>query len=242
MEGPQPDGRQRLGATPGIRRREGEGGDAVQVPGQHGGPPHVRRRESAGLGHRVEHHPFEGALAETSGQRQAQEPVLGLGRPPEQLGQDRVPGADRPGPGRHRQAGHGTVDVGDGERRLRGRRRRKGGQRRPAHPDPALPGLAAQQRDSRRHLVGLQPPQKVGQGRHLGRARRRGGHPLRRRHELREERHRRSLCKKPSIWRFLAQSSVRRGVRLSPRLPSPATGPPPPSGAGTSSRASAAAW
>jgi hypothetical protein len=155
----------------------GQGGRGHRAEGaaQHEGPPHLGRRHPGRSGHGLDHHPLERALAQLAGEQPDQEPLLGRGRPREQLAHQPPPLGLRPGAGQAADPLEGGVDLGHGE----GRRGRRGGgvpQRRPADPDLALAQLAGEERHRRVDLARLQAPQAGGQPLHLGQAGGAGGH------------------------------------------------------------------
>ena len=132
-------------AAPPPGSGQGQRGHVGQVAGQHGRPADVADGKAGGLGHRVEHHAFEGALAQLAGQRPAQEAASASVARPNRSARTALRAADRARPGGGRQPVHRAVDVGHGERRLR---RRRGREPRPASPtrprcDPGGPRRSA---------------------------------------------------------------------------------------------------
>ncbi len=98
---------------------------------------------SGGLGDRVGHDPGQRALAQLAAQQPQQKGLLGFGRggeqPRDEFGAPRL----RPFARYGADLGEGGVDAGDGQRRLR-RRRRSRPQRGPADADLALPQLTGE--------------------------------------------------------------------------------------------------
>ena len=160
-----------------LSAAEGQGGDLRQIARQHRCSPHHRWGHTRRPGHRVDHDPFERALAQLAQEQPAQEVGLRFRRPSEQVGQGLGAGGAGAGPFEGRQRVQGPVQVADGERRVGRRRDRHGGERRPPDADASLARLPAEQGDGRRHLVAGQRAEQLGEDGHLPGAGGRGAHP-----------------------------------------------------------------
>ena len=89
---------------------------------------------------------------------------------------------EQPAPARRRSGSgvggdlvNGPVQVGDGQRRLGGRRHIDPVDGRVADADPSLPRRPGEKPDADRDLTGIDAPQQLSQDCHLGRPRPRGG-------------------------------------------------------------------
>ncbi len=83
----------------GCTAGERGGRDHRQIPGQHGRPPYRGHRDRGGLGHGVDHHPGQRALAELTAEEAPQELLFIGGGGTEQRAQPIGPLGLRPAPG-----------------------------------------------------------------------------------------------------------------------------------------------
>ena len=156
-----PRARRRRRVERGLRR-------ATEVAGEHVRPPHRGDRDARRLGHRVDHHAVERALAQLAAEHLPQQVLLGLGRPGEDVRRAAPGGAAlTPLPAIAGEPIDGGVDLEHRQRRLGGRRRRA---RRATSPtprrcDPGAGRRSAPRRrppprpaSSRRSSVGQQRP------------------------------------------------------------------------------------
>ncbi len=160
----QPDLRQSVG-TLGQRHRR----DHRQVPGQHRCPPDQRQRHPRRLGHGVGHQPGQRPLAQLAQQQPPEEGLLILGGSRHQGAEPAGAHGLGSGAGGDSQLVQGPVEAADGERRGGGRWDLESAHGGPTDPDPALPDHARERGDHHLDLVGVQPPDQVGQRGHLGR-------------------------------------------------------------------------
>ncbi len=132
------------GAAVGQRDRRHRGEVAVQ----HQRAAQRGRRDARGLRHRLRHHPGERALAQVAAEQPDQERALLRGRPREQVVHGGAPRADRARPGQPADRGERGLDVGHGQRRRTGERRRSPGRRGAAPSRPRSGAGSARRRAS----------------------------------------------------------------------------------------------
>ncbi len=159
--------------------------DHPEIAREHRRAAHIAGRQLRRLGHRLDHHALERALAQFADQEAEEEILLRLGRPGKQLAQQPQPFARRPlALDRHepieRRIELAEGQAGAGRRRL-GPRLTQG---RMADPDPALARQPREQadRDFRRLRTGC--AQTVREMADLGQPPARLGHPRRGLHDL----------------------------------------------------------
>ena len=159
------------GGEPDLQRlpRQRPLGGGAQIPEQHGRPPQRGPGYAGGLRHGIGHHALVGALAQFAAHHPHQMPLLCLGQPRQQPGQQLVTTPLGPGAGGTRQIGQHPVHLGHGDRGCLGGRSPHVAQGGPADTQPTLTGLAHQQPHHRRRQPGRHPAQQVGQAGHLGR-------------------------------------------------------------------------
>ena len=139
-----------------------DAGDGAEVAGEHRGAPHVGRRQRGGGGDRVDHHAFERALAQLADEQADQEVLLGgVARSNSERSSVARVAAD-PLPVVAAICAERRVDLDERQRRLRGGIAARGAQRRVADADPALPGLAREERHRDLDLVGRRGAQALG--------------------------------------------------------------------------------
>jgi hypothetical protein len=149
---------------------ERDRGHGAEVAPQHHCALHVGARQVGRLGHRVGHHAGQRALADVAEQQRGQEPLLGLGRPREQVAHGVAARRLRAGAGQRSHARERVLDVGHGQRLPRSGRRRVS-QSGPADADLPLGQHARQPGHGGRRLGGLEPAQEIGQDGDLATAR-----------------------------------------------------------------------
>ena len=139
------------------------GGRRAEVARQHVRPPHRRRparrppwRSASTIT------PSRAPWRSSPPNTPPQQPLLGLGRPPEHLDEQRPPRGDDASAGHPRQLVDHPIDLADLERRLGRRLRSHRPHRRPTDPDPALGRRAGQEPDRRSHLRGRGSAQHIG--------------------------------------------------------------------------------
>ena len=94
-----PEQRQADGVEAVLALGQGDRGDAGQVAGQHGGPPHRGQRHPGRLGQRVGDQALQRAVAQLADEQPAEQVLLGLGGPAEQ--RPELGGSGPPGSRRH---------------------------------------------------------------------------------------------------------------------------------------------
>ena len=114
----EPEAGQRVDPTRQSCRR-----DRADRAAQHRRPAYGSGRDLRGLGDRLEHHALERTLAQLAGEQAAQQLLLRLGGPAEQVADEPEPRRLRPRPRQRRDALELGVDLADPEPRLRDRRR-----------------------------------------------------------------------------------------------------------------------
>ena len=191
--------------------------DHAEIAREHEGAPHVRDGDAGGARHRVGDDALERALTELAVEECAEEPLFGLGRTGEELGDRATARPLRSGAARSPDRPERRVDLEKLERRAFGRRREVA-ERRPADADRPVRKGAGQVRDGDGRLVRARSAKTGGEGSDLGGARRRlrdgGGRPG----DLVEE-HRRRLSR-------LGGRQVRQACRSRSGRPGGAPRPP----------------
>ena len=153
---------------------------AAQAPGVHGRAAHLGHRQVGGCGDGFDHEALERALAQLAGQ-QVQQKLLLLVRG---LCEERPEGCGAPRrrsrTAQLRECGEPAVNVGERQRRARGRRRLRGGrQQRIAHTDAPLGRVTGQVVRGEVDFRGRERTQEGGEFAHLGQAAAAGAHALR---------------------------------------------------------------
>jgi len=171
--------------------RERRAGDRSEVRAEHQRAPDGRRRDLRGPSHRLQHQALERALPHLAGEQTAEEPLLVLGRPPEQLGECGSARGLRSRAGSRADPAQGRVHREQLERGTGFGRHRQLAQGGPADADRPVRERAREVRHRERDLLWSRPPQRRREQLDLARAGARGGHPGRGQHEVVEEHHRR---------------------------------------------------
>ena len=145
-----------------------EAGGLAEVAAEHDRPADRGDRDLGRLGDRVDEDPFEGTGPHLADEDAGHEQLLVGGGPPAEGPERVLAEGGGPGSGRGEEVVEEVVEVGHGEARRLGRLAHEAGHGAVADADPALAGATDEKPDGRRHLLGRQPAEQVGERLDLG--------------------------------------------------------------------------